>query len=253
MSEIIRVLRYIRDRGPVGEEAIIEEFHPRSHQVNQAGTEAFRTQSRMSAHLGSLLAAGLVVLRPGGNNREMLYCASPLVGAIQGALGISLADLIGMQSRHPDAVQSLRCATAELERLLPPSGYRAHLIATMMELTGCVDRGFYSAAMALAGKVLEICLKERLLAAGVAFDDNWMLGTLLSRVKDLPGAYLDPSLANVANIIKENRNPAVHARQEVPLPSPEQALVVTNAVLDVLRKKLLTYGPTALPPRAGQW
>ncbi len=78
-----------------------------------------------------------------------------------------------------------------------------------------------------------------LLRHGVQFDPNAMVGTLIRAVRErVPGEYLDPNLANVANIINVSRITAVHARESIPVPSRDQAAMVIYATRDVVLRNL---------------
>ena len=49
---------------------------------------------------------------------------------------------------------------------------------------------------------------------------------------------MDPTLANVVNIINVSRITAVHAREKIPVPSRDQAIMVIFATRDVVRRNL---------------
>jgi hypothetical protein len=94
--------------------------------------------------------------------------------------------------------------------------------------------------MALGGKILELGLKQRMIDLNFKFDDNWMLGTLVSKLGSLPQEYVDPALGNLVNIINQSRIPAVHAKRAIPIPSRDQAIMVVAAVVDVLKRTILS-------------
>ena len=54
----------------------------------------------------------------------------------------------------------------------------------------------------------------------------------------VPNEYLDPTLTNIANIINESRITAVHAKERIPIPSRDQAVMVIFATRDVVRRNL---------------
>ena len=62
-------------------------------------------------------------------------------------------------------------------------------------------------------------------------------GKLLDSVrKAAPADYFDPGMGNVANLINQSRIPAVHAKQDIPVPSSDQAVMVAAAVFDVIQR-----------------
>jgi len=54
----------------------------------------------------------------------------------------------------------------------------------------------------------------------------------------VPGEYLDPTLTNVVNNINISRITAVHAKEKIPIPSRDQAIMVIFATRDVVRRNL---------------
>ena len=59
--------------------------------------------------------------------------------------------------------------------------------------------------------------KQFMLDRDISFDDNWMIGALLRKIREAaPDKYLDKSLGHIANIINESRIPAVHSRRRYP-------------------------------------
>ncbi len=93
--------------------------------------------------------------------------------------------------------------------------------------------------MTLSGKILEITIKHYFVMNSITFQNDLMLGPLLRKLAEQEGAYVDPGLKNVANIINLSRIPAVHAKENVPIPSKEQASMVIFATLDVLNRFLI--------------
>src|SRR5262249_45997124 len=95
------------------------------------------------------------------------------------------------------------------------------------------------AAIALCGKILEVCLKEILLRHNIQFDLKAGLGTLIKLIRErVPTEYLDPTLTNIANIINESRITAVHAKERIPIPSRDQTVMVIFATREVVRRNL---------------
>jgi hypothetical protein len=116
--------------------------------------------------------------------------------------------------------------------------YYDDLRNALRELAVCFEHECYSAVMGLAGKILEICLKQRLDDMGIAYGDDMMLGALLTKLKKSKSDadYIDPNLNNIANIINQSRIPAVHAKEKIPVPSREQAAMVVFAAADMLKR-----------------
>jgi len=82
-------------------------------------------------------------------------------------------------------------------------------------------------------------MKEILLRHNVQCDPNAMVGTLIRTIRErVPQEYMDPTLMNVVNIINTSRITAVHAREKIPVPSRDQAIMVIFATRDVVRRNL---------------
>lgn len=130
------------------------------------------------------------------------------------------------------ALLQMECQAAEVNEL-----YREDFLRTLEEIRICFDEGCFIASIALCGKILEVCLKEILLRHDVQTDPNAMIGTLLKSIRDrVPGEYMDPTLSNVVNIINTSRITAVHAKERIPVPSRDQAIMVIFATRDVVRR-----------------
>jgi len=145
--------------------------------------------------------------------------------------------LAGPTSETSETIGELlkNCERATLNAM-----YRDDLIASLRELRTCFAQDCFIACLALSGKLLEICLKQVMLDSGVPFDDTWMVGTLLRKLREANAEkYLDQSLGNVANIINQSRIPAVHAKEKIPVPSREQAVMVIHAVVDTVNRAIL--------------
>lgn len=129
---------------------------------------------------------------------------------------------------------------ADCERVVTNSVYRDDLLESLKELQICFENACYIACLALSGKILEICLKQLMLDFGISFDDSWMIGQLLKRIKEANcPKRVDPSLGNIGNIINQSRIPAVHAKERIPIPSREQAIMVIHAVVDLVERTLI--------------
>lgn len=140
----------------------------------------------------------------------------------------------GPRTEVSEAVASLQmeCQAAEVNEM-----YRDDFLRTLEEIRICFDEGCFIAAIALCGKILEVCLKETLLRNGVQPDPKAGIGTLLKSIRDrIPGEYMDPTLSNVVNIINVSRITAVHAKERIPVPSRDQAIMVIFATRDVVRR-----------------
>lgn len=118
--------------------------------------------------------------------------------------------------------------------------YRDDLLASLRELEVCFLGDCFIACLALSGKILEICLKQVMLDHNIPFDDTWMIGTLLKKLREAAcEKYIDQSLGDIANIINKSRIPAVHAKEKIPVPSREQAVMVIHAVADTIKRTIL--------------
>ena len=119
--------------------------------------------------------------------------------------------------------------------------YRDDLLTSIKELRICFSQECYIACLALSGKILEICLKQVMLDNNVPFDDGWMIGMLLRKLKESQcEKYLDQSLPDIANVINKSRIPAVHAVEKIPVPSREQAIMVIHAVVDTVNRVIVS-------------
>lgn len=66
-----------------------------------------------------------------------------------------------------------------------------------------------------------------------------MVGALIKLIRErAPSEYLDPALQNVVNVINTSRITAVHAKERIPVPSRDQAIMVIFATRDVVRRNL---------------
>jgi len=142
----------------------------------------------------------------------------------------------GPRTEVSEAVADLQreCDKAELNE-----NYREDFLKTLDEIRICFDQGCFIAAIGLCGKILEVCLKEVLLRHDINCDPNAMLGTLIKSIRErVPSEYLDPTLLNLVNIINTSRITAVHAKERIPIPSRDQAIMVIFATRDVVRRNL---------------
>jgi hypothetical protein len=143
-----------------------------------------------------------------------------------------------------DAVTEVSKAVADLQVECEAAGlneiYAADFLKTLDEIRICFDEQCFIAVIGLCGKLLEVCLKESLLRHGVSPDPNAMVGSLIKLIRErLPATYLDPSLSSIVNIINTSRITAVHAKERIPVPSRDQAVMVIFALRDVVRRTLI--------------
>lgn len=120
---------------------------------------------------------------------------------------------------------------------LPDSPGDSDLQHDLQEMKLCLSVGAFRGSLALAGRVLETCLKTALRAHGRTVQDDWMVGKLLSEMEEAH-LYVDPGMKNVWNIINKQRIVGVHAKDTAPIPSREQAIIVAYAVIDTLKRSL---------------
>jgi hypothetical protein len=119
--------------------------------------------------------------------------------------------------------------------------WRTDLVNDLREMRFALTTHCFRATLAMGGRILESILKARLIAAGQEVSRDWMVGTLLSRI-EAAGDYTDPGLKNVWNLINQQRIIGVHAKERVPIPSREQALMVAYAVIDTVRRAVKPPG-----------
>ena len=153
------------------------------------------------------------------------------------ALRRAVAELTGgpkTEVSEAIAVLQYECEQANINTM-----YRADFLKTLDEIRICFDEGCFIAAIALCGKILEVCLKETLGRHNVQSDPNAMIGGLIKSIKErVPSEYIDPALMNIVNIINMSRNTAIHSKERIPIPSRDQAIMVIFATRDVVRRNL---------------
>jgi hypothetical protein len=113
----------------------------------------------------------------------------------------------------------------------------ADLRHDLREMKLCLSIGAFRGCLAMAGRVLESCLKAVLRDLGKSVMDDWMVGKLLSEM-EAAEIYVDPAMKNVWNIINKQRIVGVHAKEAAPIPSREQAIMVAYAVVDTIKRRL---------------
>jgi len=128
-----------------------------------------------------------------------------------------------------------KCLNKEIKNI-----YKDDFIASLKELKICFNNKCFIACLSLSGKILEICLKQLLIDNDIQFEDRFMIGQLLNKIKEAKiEKYLDQSLLEVAAIINKSRIPAVHAKEKIPVPSREQAAMVIHGVVDTINRTIL--------------
>ena len=178
---------------------------------------------------------------------EARWSVTPLLLSVQSALELSLGEVADART-HESEVARTREMSVEVDRKLAETGYGTDFAATLWEMGSCLGTRSYIATIALSGKILELALKHRMSELDIPYQNDWMLGKLISAFAQHTREYLDPAIAQISNIIKESRNPAVHATTGVPIPSAEQAVMVVNAVLDTVRRLVLLPPPATREP-----
>lgn len=109
------------------------------------------------------------------------------------------------------------------------------LLHDLRELILCLNVQAYRGCLAMAGVVLERAIKQTLTTHEIPFAKDWMVGKLISSLSDAK-VYIDPSLKNIWNIINAQRIIGVHATEATPIPSRDQALMVTFAIKDTVTR-----------------
>ncbi len=107
----------------------------------------------------------------------------------------------------------------------------------LYELQQCLGIGAYRAALAISGRLLELCLKLYCVQKSIDYSEKWMVGQLINQISK-SGNYLDSSLKSVWQVINQQRIIGVHVKEHAPIPSKEQAFMVSFAVIDTLKRLL---------------
>jgi hypothetical protein len=105
----------------------------------------------------------------------------------------------------------------------------------MNELEACFLVNANRAALAMAGRIMELLLKSYLGYRERKVEDGWMVGRLLTEHEAL-GEYSDPTLKNVWNIINHQRITGVHAKEKTPIPSGSEVLMVVYALSSAIER-----------------
>lgn len=107
----------------------------------------------------------------------------------------------------------------------------------LREMITCFNASSYRGCLALAGVVLERVLRYKLKCMCIEIQDNWMVGRMLKAISDA-GEYIDPSMKNIWNIINQQRIIGVHTKENVSIPSFDQAAMVLYAIKDVVSRTI---------------
>ncbi len=153
---------------------------------------------------------------------ELRYAVSSLIDGPKSKASEDLASLLD------------ECKKAKIN-----DRYGDSFLKTIDEIRICFDAECYIAVISLCGTILETCLKEILLRHDAQLENNWMIGTLIKRIRqNIPEEYVDPALLNIANLINQSRIHVAHPQENIPVPSRDQASMVMYAVRDVVRRNL---------------
>ena len=114
---------------------------------------------------------------------------------------------------------------------------KLELVADLDEISSCMKVGAHRAVLALAGRCLEIVLKTGLRLRKLPYNEDWMVGRLLTEY-EAQGVYLDPSLKNSYNILNLHRVHAVHFKEPAEVPSREQAVAIIFTLIDTVNRCL---------------
>jgi hypothetical protein len=237
VSLVVRILRFVRDNGPVTTAQVARSTRPRPGPGREVPTSALaHSEPHVSRYLDELRELGLVEEDCAPDR----WVATPRLSRLQQVLDLSLTGLLSLEPRDPRVQSELLAVTSRLEERVPPeSPYRENLLETLKEISVCLDHQCWMAVMSLAGKVLEVCIKQRMVERGLPFQEDWMLGTLLTKIKAAGESHIGSAISNVANIINESRITAVHAKVATPTPTEAQAMLVVHAMFEVIDRTLL--------------
>ena len=229
------------------EQRYLQPFVGILDRLARAGLIAQTDEGAMPVDASELLATWEESLYARNAVTEARWSVTPLLLSVQSALELSLGEVADART-HESEVARTREMSVEVDRKLAETGYGTDFAATLWEMGSCLATRSYIATIALSGKILELALKHRMSELDIPYQNDWMLGKLISAFAQHTREYLDPAIAQISNIIKESRNPAVHATTGVPIPSAEQAVMVVNAVLDTVRRLVLLPPPATREP-----
>jgi len=121
------------------------------------------------------------------------------------------------------------------------SYYEEDFFRTIEEMKLCYRQRCFIAVMALGGKAVEIVLKLQLSEAGLTVDPYWTIGKLIGKIDEVPldqRPYLHPRIKSIANIVNASRITAIHAKEQIPVPSEDEANITILAIADIINRYL---------------
>lgn len=219
--------------------------------------------------LEELVKAGLIEPVDTKDSRSLLRVTTEFQ-RFRDFLGVSLGRLI-REREHSQDVEAAREMRRHVREFLPDQcRYKEEIVRTLEELSDCLRLGCYAASIMLCGRLLEVALRRLLFQLGPSTDKHAKelrelpLGPLLGRIGEhSPLIATSPHLKNVANMIKEVRNPTVHAHGDWPtLHRLRVVLHATREVVEEVCRRTLTnmlersedlYLPDVSPPTEQQW
>ena len=227
-----RVLLIIRDQVPLSLTELLK-----SCQVDSFGCGLHplleKNARKVAATVEKLIHARLVAYHA---EQKMLSTTDHLAD-VQGSLEFSLRDLCETKEKTHGDLGLAELAGSIEEPECP--WFKNDLVHTLNEARECYLHGNYIACLCLCGKILEISLKVTLLRHGIDYGEKDGLGTLLGKLRGgAKSVFLDAALENVGDVINKSRIPAVHFKEEIPIPSQDQAAMVVSATVDTVRRLL---------------
>jgi len=129
----------------------------------------------------------------------------------------------------------------ENRKKISEAPYGDSFLVTLREISICFENGCFNAAIALCGKILEICLRRILMQNNLAFDNYSMAGGLLQQVNPyVPPNIIGSNFNNNSNIINVYRNAAIHVHEDaIPVPSRDEAILVIHAMRELVNSCLV--------------
>ena len=247
-----RVLLTIRDRQPL---SLTDTL--RSCEIFSPGSKLHPLLEKNARELATivenLIHTRLVIFDP----VQKSLSTTEHFADVQGILMFSLRHLCETKETPNDDL-----GLAELAKTIQEQSndlwFTNDLVHSLTEAGECYLRRNHIACLCLCGKVIEICLKVTLVRHGpqALGDPNAGVGQIIGRLRKMvPSEYVDDGLKDVCNLINKSRIPAVHFKEEIPIPSRDQATMVVSATVDTVRR-LITQpddrsGAEREPARSG--
>ena len=170
--------------------------------------------------------------------KQELLSSYPISNAVAERLLGDVCEADRETIRSFDIYKELEKRLERIREKNQADGNFVDLLSDINEVLCCMKVNAYRASLCLCGRILEWSIKWLLTIHRIPFEKNWMLGSLLGAAENTD-TYLDPSLKNCSNIINQQRIAGVHAKERVPIPSKNQALMVLHATLDVVDRCVL--------------